>query len=110
MPNNLSSTAPQRVLSLDVDAGLSILNYTKNGESNPTKVADKNWVNLFFWGEFDGATIELKVSPNGAEWFDDADYVKTAKARISTEVLGDCWVKWVVSGVGANTKVSAAVV
>lgn len=107
---NLSAQLPPVVKEDNVAAGLSILNFTKDGEGIPSKILDKNWVNLFWWGVFDGATVKLLVSPNGREWFEDPDYIKTAKDRISTEVLGNCWTKWVVTGAGANTKVSASVV
>lgn len=109
MPN-LSAKIPMPITETNVSGGLSIFNFTKDGESEPSKILDKNWVNLFWWGTFDGATVKLLVSPNGVEWFEDPDYVKTARDRISSEVLGNCWIKWVVTGAGSNTRVSASVV
>ncbi len=98
------------ITDLNVKAVNGILNFTRDGESDAFKITNKNWVNLFYWGTFAGATVALKISPNSLEWFDDANYAKTGKAYVSTEVLADVWGKWVVTGAGVGTKVSAALI
>ena len=101
----------KKITDLNVIGTQGIFNFTRDGESNIFRVTtDKNFVNLFYWGTFDGATVALRISPDRWEWFDDANYVKTAKAYVSSEVLADVYAKWVVTGAGANTKVSAAMV
>ena len=55
-----------------------------SADSNVTSAAEENYSYLqtvFVWGDFDGASVSLQGSPDGAEWFELAGF--TAK-----EVLG----------------------
>lgn len=98
------------VIGDNVNHRSSIFNFKQNGESSPFVVKEKRWVSLFYWGTFGGATVSLKVSPDGVEWFDVPKYSKSEKSVVSTEELIGSWCKWVVTGASGSTKVNAALI
>lgn len=85
---------------------------TTDGVSFPVRAHILSW-GLFAWGEFDGATVQLEVSPSpldeenieGMEWFVHENGIFTAKDYRNGD-LCECWFRSRVLNAGPNTELN----
>jgi hypothetical protein len=63
---------------------------------------------VYLWGTFDGATVEVKVSPDGSEYFDVADASFTDKGFANVQARFEV-LALTVSSAGASTSVQYVV-
>jgi hypothetical protein len=63
---------------------------------------------VYLWGTFDGATVEVEVSPNGSEYFDISDASFTDKGFANVQARFEV-LALTVSSAGASTSVQYVV-
>lgn len=63
---------------------------------------------VYVWGTFDGANVQLQVSPDGVEWFTPLNATFSAKAVTNINVSA-YYVRGIVSNAGASTSVNLVV-
>lgn len=75
----------------------------------PAVPGGQQFFTLFVWGDFDGATVTIEVSPGGsAPWF-DSGVVITAAQAINIEFKARK-IRGVVTGGGGTVSISADMV
>ena len=85
---------------------------TDDGVSNPVRVHILDW-GLFAWGEFDGATVQLEISPSeldaddheNMKWFVHPNGVFTEEDYRNGD-LCECWFRARVLNAGENTSLN----
>ena len=71
---------------------------TANVAGSGTVKAYKARHTMFAWGTFGGATVKVQLSPNGVDWFDDANLTMTTAGFNTFEVAPDTRMRGVISG------------
>ena len=81
---------------------------TENAESDVIEYhGDLNTIYAF--GEFDGATVKLQVSPNRTKWFDLVEATFTEEGEPVNISISAPYIKGVVEDAGDNTNINLMV-
>jgi hypothetical protein len=64
---------------------------------------------IYCWGNFSGASVKLRVSPDSSNWFDLDGFILPQPAKPKNLHMAECWMRGEVIGGDGNTLVNLVV-
>ncbi len=64
---------------------------------------------VYCWGNFGGATVKLRVSPDSTNWFDVDGFTFTEAPNPKNLNLAECWMKGEISDGDGETNVNLVI-